>query len=48
VLLLLCAALAIGLANSPLHHAYHAALHNPLPLRILPRLDSPTPGSTTG
>jgi NhaA family Na+:H+ antiporter len=29
VLLLLCAALAIGLANSPLHHAYHAALHNP-------------------
>lgn len=40
VLLLLCAALAIGLANSPLHHAYHAALHNPLPLPVLPRLGS--------
>ncbi len=40
VLLLVCAALAIALANSPLHHAYHAALHHVLPVVVAPQLDS--------
>ncbi|NMN03292.1 NhaA family Na+:H+ antiporter [Novosphingobium sp. SG916] len=40
ILLLACAALAIALANSPLHHAFHAALHTPLPAAPLAKLDT--------
>jgi len=38
IVLLACAALAIGLANSPVHHGFHAALHNDLPIIVLPQL----------
>lgn len=40
LLLLACATLAIGLANSPLHHAFHAALHTQLPFVPLARFDT--------
>jgi NhaA family Na+:H+ antiporter len=38
IVLLACAALAIGLANSPVHHGFHAALHNDLPIIVVPQL----------